>query len=141
MKSSRSPKEEAFDPQVFLAKVADGQTVTNYIERQAVFAQGDPADSIFYIHGGKVKVTVLSNQGKEAVVAILGSGQFFGEGCLAGQTHRLYSVIADPTAMIEEAERASLWLPPVEPQSSRLAFGKRLQLWPRTSLSIGRRTP
>ena len=105
MKSSRSPKEEAFDPQAFLAKVADGQTVTNYIERQAVFAQGDLADSIFYIHGGKVKVTVLSNQGKEAVVAILGSGQFFGEGCLAGQTHRMYSVVALTESTIARLEK------------------------------------
>ena len=94
MKSSVQPKEEVFEPRAFLAKVADGQTVTRYIERQAVFAQGDPADSIFYIHNGKVKVTVLSNHGKEAVVAILGTGQFFGEGCLAGQTHRMASVTA-----------------------------------------------
>jgi CRP/FNR family cyclic AMP-dependent transcriptional regulator len=105
MKTSVRPKEEAFDPQAFLAKVADGQTVTNYIERQAVFAQGDPADSIFYIHSGKVKVTVLSNQGKEAVVAILGNGQFFGEGCLAGQTHRMGSVIAITECTVARLEK------------------------------------
>ena len=105
MQSSVRPKEEAFDPQAFLAKVADGQTVTNYIERQAVFSQGDPADSIFYIHSGKVKVTVLSNQGKEAVVAILGNGQFFGEGCLAGQTHRMGSVIAITECTVARLEK------------------------------------
>lgn len=105
MKTSVRPKEEAFDPQAFLAKVADGQTVTNYIERQAVFAQGDPADSIFYIHSGKVKVTVLSNQGKEAVVAILGNGQFFGEGCLAGQIHRMGSVIAITECTVARLEK------------------------------------
>ena len=105
MKSSVRQKDEAFDPQAFLAKVADGQTVTNYIERQAVFAQGDPADSIFYIHSGKVKVTVLSNQGKEAVVAILGNGQFFGEGCLAGQTHRMGSVIAITECTVARLEK------------------------------------
>ena len=105
MKSSVRQKDEAFDPQAFLAKVADGQTVTNYIERQAVFAQGDPADSIFYIHSEKVKVTVLSNQGKEAVVAILGNGQFFGEGCLAGQTHRMGSVIAITECTIARLEK------------------------------------
>jgi CRP-like cAMP-binding protein len=105
MKSSVRPKEEAFDPLAFLAKVADGQTVTNYIERQAVFSQGDPADSIFYIHSGKVKVTVLSNQGKEAVVAILGNGQFFGEGCLAGQTHRMGSVIAITECTVARLEK------------------------------------
>ena len=105
MQSSVRPEEEAFDPQAFLAKVADGQTVTNYIERQAVFSQGDPADSIFYIHSGKVKVTVLSNQGKEAVVAILGNGQFFGEGCLAGQTHRMGSVIAITERTVARLEK------------------------------------
>ncbi len=105
MKSSLRQKDEAFDPQAFLAKVADGQTVTNYIERQVVFAQGDPADSIFYIHSGKVKVTVLSNQGKEAVVAILGNGQFFGEGCLAGQTHRMGSVIAITECTVARLEK------------------------------------
>jgi len=105
MKSSIRPNEEAFDPQAFLAKVADGQTVSNYIERQTLFAQGDPADSIFYIHSGKVKVTVLSNQGKEAVIAILGSGQFFGEGCLAGQTHRMYSAIALTDSTIARMEK------------------------------------
>jgi CRP/FNR family transcriptional regulator, cyclic AMP receptor protein len=105
MKSSPSPKKEAFVPQAFLAKVADGQTVTSYVERQAVFAQGDPADCIFYIHDGKVKVTVISNQGKEAVVAILGSGQFFGEGCLAGQTHRMGSVIALTECTIARLEK------------------------------------
>ena len=76
-----------------------------YVERQAVFAQGDPADCIFYIHDGKVKVTVISNQGKEAVVAILGSGQFFGEGCLAGQTHRMGSVIALTECTIARLEK------------------------------------
>jgi CRP-like cAMP-binding protein len=94
-----------FEPRAFLAKVADGQTVTRYIERQAVFAQGDPADSIFYIHNGKVKVTVLSNHGKEAVVAILGTGQFFGEGCLAGQTHRMASVTAITECTIARLEK------------------------------------
>jgi CRP-like cAMP-binding protein len=103
--SPRSPEDEAFNPQAFLAKVADGQTITNYVERQTVFAQGDPADSIFYIHSGEVKVTVLSNQGKEAVIAILGNGQFFGEGCLAGQTHRMASVIAITQCKIARLER------------------------------------
>jgi CRP/FNR family transcriptional regulator, cyclic AMP receptor protein len=105
MKSSVRPNKEAFDPQAFLAKVADGQTVIDYGDRQTVFAQGDSADSIFYIHKGKVKVTVLSNQGKEAVVAILGNGQFFGEGCLAGQTHRMASVNALTDCTIARLEK------------------------------------
>lgn len=70
-----------------------------------MFAQGDCADSIFYIHKGKVKVAVLSNQGKEAVVAILGTGQFFGEGCLAGQTHRMASVTAITECTIARLEK------------------------------------
>ena len=85
MKSSVRPNEQAFDPQAFLAKVADGQTVIDNGDRQTVFAQGDSADSIFYIHKGKVKVTVLSNQGKEAVVAMLGNGQFLVRGVWLGK--------------------------------------------------------
>ena len=85
MKSSVRPNEQAFDPQAFLAKVADGQTVIDYGDGQTVFAQGDSADSIFYIHKGKVKVTVLSNQGKEAVVAMLGNGQFLVRGVWLGK--------------------------------------------------------
>ena len=105
MKSSGRLNEEAFDPQAFLAKVADGQTLIDYSDRQTVFAQGDCADSIFYIHKGKVKVAVLSNQGKEAVVAILGTGQFFGEGCLAGQIHRMASVTAITECTIARLEK------------------------------------
>ena len=86
-----------FNPQDFLAKVGDGQSMANYADRQPVFAQGDPADSIFYIHKGEVKITVVSKEGKEAIVAILGSRHFFGEGCLVGQRHRM----AAATAMTE----------------------------------------
>ena len=78
-----------FDPKVFLAKVNGGRTISDYRKNQIVYSQGDPADSVFYIQKGKVKITVLSEQGKEAVVAVLGTGDFFGEGCLAGQTLRL----------------------------------------------------
>jgi CRP/FNR family transcriptional regulator, cyclic AMP receptor protein len=81
-----------FDPKVFLSKVGRGRTVSDYTKNQIIYSQGDPADSVFYIQTGKVKVTVLSEQGKEAVVAILGTGDFFGEGCLAGQVQRLATV-------------------------------------------------
>ena len=70
-------------------KAANGATVTDYGGGQVVFAQGDRADAVFYVRKGKVKLTVLSTQGKEAVVAILGPGEFFGEGCLAGQVVRM----------------------------------------------------
>ena len=66
-----------------------GRALTNYLKNDTVFSQGDPADAIFYIHTGKVKLTVVSKSGKEAVVAILSSGDFFGEGCLAGQSLRM----------------------------------------------------
>ena len=65
-----------FDPKVFLAKVGEGKTISKYRKDQIVFSQGDPADAVFYIQKGKVKLTVVSEQGKEAVVAILGPGRF-----------------------------------------------------------------
>jgi CRP/FNR family transcriptional regulator, cyclic AMP receptor protein len=94
MRTSQPLKIQAFDPQTFLAKVADGQSITTYVDRQSMFAQGDPADAIFYIHSGKIKLTVVSKEGKEAIVAILASGQFFGEGCLVAQMHRMASATA-----------------------------------------------
>ena len=83
-----------FDPQAFLAEVGEGKTVFRLHKNQIVFSQGDPADSIFYIQKGRVKVVVLSEQGKEAVVGILAAGQFFGEGCLNGQTIRISTTTA-----------------------------------------------
>src|ERR1700732_690197 len=78
-----------FDPKVFLSKVNGGRAISDYWKDQIVYTQGEPADSVFYIQSGKVKKTVISEQGKEAVVAILGTGDFFGEGCLTGQPQRL----------------------------------------------------
>src|SRR4249919_3233648 len=78
-----------FDPKAFLAKADGGRTISKYRMNQIVFSQGDLADSVFYIHDGKVKVTVISEQGKEAIVAILGSDEFCGEGCLTGQPRRV----------------------------------------------------
>ena len=86
-----------FDSKVFLAKANVGRTISKYRKNQIAFSQGDPADSVFYIREGKVKVTVTSEQGKEAVVAVLGSDEFFGEGCLTGQLRR----VATATAMTE----------------------------------------
>src|SRR5674476_318448 len=81
--------EPAFNAQAFLAKVGSGRTLANRSAGEIVFSQGDAADSIFYVRKGKVKLTVISRQGKEAVIAMLGAGDFFGEGCLAGQTRRM----------------------------------------------------
>src|SRR6266851_3766822 len=87
-------KDPGFSARTFLSKVGTGKTLADHRLNQVVFAQGDPADSIFYIHKGKVKLTVVSNRGKEAVVAILGAGDFFGEGCLAGQSIRMGTATA-----------------------------------------------
>ena len=87
----------SFDPKSFLAKIGEGRSIGEYRKDRIVFAQGDPADAVFYIQKGKVKVTVKSEQGKEAIVGILGADEFCGEGCLAGQSRR----IATATAMTE----------------------------------------
>jgi CRP/FNR family cyclic AMP-dependent transcriptional regulator len=79
----------AFDPKAFLATVSHGRTVASYTREAVVFLQSSPADAVFYIQKGKIKIVVASKQGKEAVVAILGPGEFFGEGCLIGQPRRL----------------------------------------------------
>jgi CRP/FNR family transcriptional regulator, cyclic AMP receptor protein len=83
-----------FDPKVFLAKVGKGRILAEHKKNEVVFSQGDPADAIFYIQKGKIKLTVVSKQGKEAVIAILGANDFFGEGCLAGQPLRMSSAAA-----------------------------------------------
>ena len=91
--------QKQFDAKVFLTEANGGRTIGQYRKNQIVFAQGDPADSIFYVQTGKVKITVVSEQGKEAVVAILGTDDFCGEGCLVGQPRRL----ATATAMTESS--------------------------------------
>ena len=83
-----------FDPQVFLTRANGGKTIARYVKNDRVFVQGDPADAIYHIQDGKVKLTVVSRQGKEAVVAILGANDFFGEGCLAGQLVRMATATA-----------------------------------------------
>jgi CRP/FNR family cyclic AMP-dependent transcriptional regulator len=83
-----------FDPAVFLATAAVGREISRYSKREVIFAQGDDADAVFYIKRGKVKVAVLSKQGKEAVVALLGPNEFVGEGCLIGQPKRLATASA-----------------------------------------------
>jgi CRP/FNR family transcriptional regulator, cyclic AMP receptor protein len=86
-----------FDPHSFLAQVGEGRSVTKYRKHRVLFSQGDPADAVFYIQKGKVKISVISEQGKEAVVSVLGTDEFLGEACLAGQTRR----IATATTMME----------------------------------------
>jgi CRP/FNR family transcriptional regulator, cyclic AMP receptor protein len=97
-----------FDPKAFLASVGEGRRVVTAHEGEVVFAQGDPADALFYIQKGKVKVTTLSRQGKEAVVAILGPGDFFGEGCLAGQPLRISTIAAIAESSIARLAKAAV---------------------------------
>jgi CRP/FNR family transcriptional regulator, cyclic AMP receptor protein len=97
-----------FDPKSFLAKVGEGRSIDTYHKDQIVFSQGDPADAVFYIQKGKVKVTVVSEQGKEAVVAIPGTNEFFGEGCLAGQAKRIATVTTMTESVIVRLEKAAI---------------------------------
>jgi CRP/FNR family cyclic AMP-dependent transcriptional regulator len=87
-------KHLSFDPDTFLSTIGEGRKALHFAKKQTVFAQGDATDAVFYIQKGKIKLTVISSNGKEATIGILGEGDFFGEGCLAGQKLRLGSAIA-----------------------------------------------
>lgn len=82
-------EKPAFDLRISLAKIGHRSVVADYQKDRMVFSQGDPADAVFQIQKGKVKLTVVSKKGKEAIIAILGAGDFLGEGCLAGQSLRM----------------------------------------------------
>jgi len=97
-----------FDPKDFLSKSNGGRTISKYTVNQIVFSQGEPTDSVFYILDGKVKVTVLSEQGKEAVVAVLGPDEFCGEGCLAGQPRRMATATALTECEIMRLEKSAI---------------------------------
>jgi CRP/FNR family transcriptional regulator, cyclic AMP receptor protein len=111
LKRTRVPKSKrklAFDPKTFLANVGEGKTILKYRKDQIVFSQGQVADAVFYIQQGKVKLTVVSEQGKEAVVAILGEGQFFGEGCLNGHPLCIATTRAVDECVITRLEKATM---------------------------------
>jgi CRP/FNR family transcriptional regulator, cyclic AMP receptor protein len=97
-----------FDAKSFLAKVGEGRTISKYRKDQVVFSQGDLAEAVFYIQKGKVKVTVVSDRGKEAVVALLGAEEFCGEGCLAGQPRRMATATAMTDCTIMRLQKASI---------------------------------
>jgi CRP/FNR family cyclic AMP-dependent transcriptional regulator len=97
-----------FDAKAFLTRANGGKAITSYRNNASIFVQGDPADAICYIQKGKVKLTVVSKQGKEAVIALLGEGDFFGEGCLAGQPTRMATAVAISTCSILRLERAGV---------------------------------
>jgi CRP/FNR family transcriptional regulator, cyclic AMP receptor protein len=92
--------QTAFDPKAFLAIVGEGKTILELKKDQIVFTQGEPADTVFYIQKGRVKIVVMSEQGKEAVVGIFGPGQFFGEGCMNGHSVRIASTSAMEDSLI-----------------------------------------
>ncbi|WDT74298.1 MAG: Crp/Fnr family transcriptional regulator [Candidatus Manganitrophus sp.] len=97
-----------FNANTFLAIVGSGKTILNSPKKQSLFLQGDAADAVFYIQSGKVKLTVVSPKGKEAVVAILGRADFFGEGCLAGQVVRMATAISMEDSTIVRIEKAAM---------------------------------
>jgi CRP/FNR family transcriptional regulator, cyclic AMP receptor protein len=93
-KNGKTAGAPLFDPAVFLATTAIGRDISRHSKKAVIFAQGDEADAVFYIKKGKVKVAVISKQGKEAIVALLGADEFVGEGCLIGQPKRLATASA-----------------------------------------------
>jgi CRP/FNR family transcriptional regulator, cyclic AMP receptor protein len=98
----------SFDPKSFLAKVGDGRHLVKHRKGEAVFSQGEPADTVCYIQEGKVKLTVVSEQGKEAVVAVLAPEDFFGEGCLIGQRLRIATATAATDSVIVYIKKATI---------------------------------
>ena len=105
---TKQEKKVRFDPKVFLATVNGGRSISKYRQDETVFSQSSSADAVFYIQKGKVKITVVSEQGKEAVVAILGPDEFCGEGCLTGQRLRLATATAMAECEIMRLEKATM---------------------------------
>jgi CRP-like cAMP-binding protein len=100
-------KTQLFNGQILLARVDGGKTSAKFAEKQTIFIQGDPADSVFYIEKGHVKLTVVSKRGREAVTAILEPGDFFGEGCLAGQSRRTGTATAMSACLLARLDRSA----------------------------------
>ena len=98
----------AFNPKIFLAKVGEGKTISEIQKDKIVFSQGEVADAVFYIQKGKIKLTVISERGKEAVVGILEPGQFFGEGCLNGHPLRVTTAAAIDECLLTRIGRAAM---------------------------------
>jgi CRP-like cAMP-binding protein len=97
-----------FKPKSILSKVNGGKSVKSYLRQQAIFSQGDPADAVFYLQKGRVRLTVVSKQGKEAIVGLVGADEFFGEGCLAGQAMRMSTATATEDATVLQIQRKAM---------------------------------
>ena len=106
--NQQTARAPVFDPAMFLATAAVGRDISKYSKKKIIFAQGDDADAVFYIKKGKVKVAVISDEGKEAIVALLGADEFVGEGCLIGQPKRLATASAMTECQIMRVEKTEL---------------------------------
>lgn len=99
---------DTFDPKSFLAKVGTGKTILKLHKDQTVYAQGEVADAVFYIQKGRIKLTVLSTQGKEAVIAMMEPGQFFGEGCMNGHPLRIGTTAAMEDSVVTSITKEAM---------------------------------
>ena len=103
-----SKKLIQFDPKTFLSTINGGRKIVAFLKKQTIFAQGDSSDAVFYIKEGKVRLTVVSQIGKEATIGILNAGDFFGEGCLTGQPLRLCSATAMTDCSVMKIDKKSM---------------------------------
>ena len=106
--ASTKKSTPAFDPAAFLAKVGSGTIISKYHKGQVIFSQGDVGDAVYYVQKGKIKLTVVSQRGKEAVVGLLGAGHFFGEGCLNGHPLRVTTATAIDECLITRIAREAM---------------------------------
>ncbi len=110
-----------FDPKALLARVSEGRSVASYRPKQAIFSQGDPAEAVFFIQKGRVRLSVVSKQGKEAVLGFIGADEFFGEGCLAGQSLRMLTATAtEDTTVLAFRKKAMVRMLHTDPKFSGL---------------------
>lgn len=101
-------RNRPFDLELFLSRTEEGRTISKYRKKEVIFQQGDPAEAVFYIREGECKVTVVSEQGKEAVIALHCKGEFFGESCLTGQSRRLATVTAMTDCELMRLEKTAM---------------------------------
>jgi len=121
---ARKQSTALFNPKTFLTKVGSGKTIATFVKNATIFSQGDAADAVFYVQEGKVKLTVVSQQGKEAVIALLEPASFFGEACLGGETLRMATATALQVATILRIEKqAMIEVLHQEPAFSELFMG------------------
>src|SRR6202171_2364671 len=106
--AAAAKKRRKFDPQAFLSTIDSGRTISSFSKKQTIFAQGDLSDAVFYIQEGRVKLTVVDTSGKEATIGILTQGDFFGEGCLAGQPLRMCSATAMDDCSVMHIDKKSM---------------------------------